>query len=243
MLDHEPNEVMTLADVAEYLQVAEKTVLRMVQRGEIPAAKVASQWRFMRSLIRDWLVGRMQAVPAVDVWPDRSAASLLPLREVLRAELMSFDLEPGPKEAMLRQLMAPLVRTGFASDPSRLLRSLVERERMMTTAVGHGIAIPHPRRPIEGMFEEPGVALGICPRGTNFDAIDDQKVHVFFLICATREEVHLNLMAKVAWLSRQDVGRRLLQVRTSGEAWDVVSRAAEGLDRSDATATSRSEEP
>ncbi|MFO7906970.1 MAG: PTS sugar transporter subunit IIA [Planctomycetota bacterium] len=242
MVDDEPNEIMTLADVAEYLQVAEKTVLRMVQRGEIPAAKVASQWRFMRGLIRDWLVGRMQAVPGADGLPDQRAPSLLPLREVLRAELMSFDVEPGPKEAVLRQLLAPLVRTGFASAPSCLLKGLVERERMMTTAIGHGIAIPHPRRPIGGMFAEPAVAMGICPRGTDFDAIDDQKVHVFFLICATREEIHLNLMAKVAWLSRQDVSRRLGRVKTSAEAWDVVTRATERVDRTDLPHASRSEE-
>lgn len=243
MVENEPNEVMTLADVAEYLQVAEKTVLRMVQRGEIPAAKVASQWRFMRSLIRDWLVGQMQAVPGTEVLPGQPATSLLPLREVLRAELMSFDVQPGPKEAILRQLLAPLVRTGFAADPSRLLKGLIERERMMTTAIGHGIAIPHPRRPLGGMFPEPAVAMGICPQGTDFDAIDDQKVHVFFLICATREEIHLNLMAKVAWLSRQNVMRKLVAVKTSAEAWDLVTRAAEGVDRTDAASAARSEEP
>src|SRR6056297_2073081 len=139
MSDNEQNEIMTLSELPEYLQVAEKTVLRMVQRGEIPAAQVASQWRFMRSLIRDWLVGQMQGVT-----PTASArsthGSLLPLGEVLRPELMIFNIQPGPKEAVLRQLIAPLMSTGFAADPSRLLTSLIERERMMTTAVGHAIA-------------------------------------------------------------------------------------------------------
>ena len=199
------NEIMTLAEVAEYLQLAERTVLRMAQRGDIPAAKVASQWRFMRPLVREWLVGQMQAFPAPQAAGTADLKGpLLPLPEVLHGELMTFDLKPGPKESILRQLLAPLLRTGFANDTNLLLRSLLDRERMMTTAVGHGIAIPHPRRLLPGMFPEPAVALGICPEGTDFGAIDDQLVHIFFLTCATREELHLQLMANLSWLTRRE---------------------------------------
>ena len=199
-------EIMTLAEVAEYLQLAERTVLRMAQRGDIPAAKVASQWRFMRPLVREWLVGRMQAFPTQTTLPAAGDLKdpLLPLCEILHPELMTFDLEPGPKESILRQLLAPLLKTGFAKDTNLLLGGLLDRERMMTTAVGHGIAIPHPRRLMGGMFPEPAVALGICPKGTDFGAIDDQLVHIFFLTCATREEIHLRLMANISLLTRRE---------------------------------------
>jgi nitrogen PTS system EIIA component len=225
------SEIMTIAQVAEYLQLAEKTVLRMVQRGEIPAAKVASQWRFLRPVVRDWLLARMQTLtPHAPVGGD----SLLPLQEIIRPELMTLDVQPGPKEAILRQLLAPLLRTGFAQDTNRLLATLVERERMMTTAIGHGIAIPHPRRPIAGMFPEPAIALGLCADGADFEAIDDQKVHVFFLMCATREEIHLKLMAKVAWLAREDLLSRLRIATTPQEAHSVIAEVARGFEDSPA---------
>lgn len=201
--DAKGHEVMTLADVSQYLQLAEKTVLRMAQRGEIPAAKVASQWRFLRPVIRDWLAGQMQTLPESKL---DSMANLqpttLPLHEVVRPELITLKVTPGSKDQVLRQLVAPLKKTGFAANPALLLDSLIERERMMTTAVGHGIAIPHPRQPFTDMFPEPAIALGICREGVDFQAIDDQRVHLFFLICATREAIHLELMAKVAWFSR-----------------------------------------
>ena len=63
-------EVMTLEEVAEYLQVSQKSILRMAQSGKIPAAKVASQWRFMRSVVDDWLMAQME-IPSV-----RSSASV-----------------------------------------------------------------------------------------------------------------------------------------------------------------------
>jgi len=51
---------MTLAEMAEYLKVSQKTIVRMVHAGKLPGAKVASQWRFVRAAIDDWLNTRMQ---------------------------------------------------------------------------------------------------------------------------------------------------------------------------------------
>jgi len=227
------HEVMTAAEVAEYLQLAEKTVLRMAQSGKIPAAKVASQWRFMRPVVRDWLAAQMQMTPseATDETLAPSRGMLSPT-EVIRPDLMSLNITPGPKEQVLGQLVAPLAQTGFAADPPRLLRGLIERERMMTTAVGGGIALPHPRRPIPGMFPEPALAVGICRPGCEFGAIDDRLVHVFFLICATRDEIHLQLMATVTWLSRQEgIIDKLRGATTTHEAIAIINEGQSTLGR------------
>jgi len=61
--DDKSTELLTLAEVAHYLKVAEKTVLRMVHNNEIPSIKVASQWRFRRSMIDDWLMSQMKSPP------------------------------------------------------------------------------------------------------------------------------------------------------------------------------------
>ena len=226
------NEIMTLAEVAQYLQLAEKTVLRMAQRGDIPAAKIASQWRFMRPVIRDWLAGQMLTIHSSELESLASKENaILPLHEVLRPNLMVFNISPGPKESILKQLVIPLQKTGFARDPSILLQSLIERERMMTTAVGHGIAMPHPRTPIAGMFAEPVIVLGLCPKGTNFEAVDDQLTHIFFLICATREEIHLQLMAKVSWLSRHDdIMSQIKQASSGQQVIDIITKTAKKID-------------
>lgn len=201
----EPPELMTLPQAAAYLQLAEKTVLRMAQRGDLPAAKVASQWRFLLPVIRDWLARQMQSLPVARLEElGRGHKGLLRVGEVIRPEHVKLNIRRGPKERVLAQLVAPLTRSGFISQGRRLLKSLLDREAMMTTAIGHGVAMPHPRRVISGLFPEPVLVLGICPAGTDFEAVDDRLVHVFFLICATRDEIHLRLMARVAWLVRDD---------------------------------------
>ncbi|MFP3938287.1 MAG: PTS sugar transporter subunit IIA [Phycisphaerae bacterium] len=236
-------EVMTPAEVAEYLQLAERTVLRMAQRGEIPATKVASQWRFLRPAVREWLESRMQTMPRSEL--QRVAESTRPalrLVEVIRPELTRPDISPGPKEDVLSRLVEPLRTTGFARDPQRLLDALLQREEMMTTAVGHGVALPHPRRVLTDMFAEPAVAMGICPAGTDFDAVDAEPVHLLFLICATCEREHLQLMAKVSWLTRrEDIRRQLRDASSQQDAQDVIARATEEIEPADANHSDREE--
>src|SRR3989339_1377334 len=134
---------MTLAEVAEYLHRADRTVRRMAQKSEIPAAKIASQWRFIRSVVRDWVAAKMQTLPAEQL-SLASTHNLLTLGEVVREDLVNIDITAGPKQAVLKQLVEPLTNSGIIADTGVLLESLIERERLMTTAVGHGIAIPCP---------------------------------------------------------------------------------------------------
>lgn len=220
------NEVMTLPEVAQYLQLAEKTILRMAQRGEIPAAKVASQWRFLKPVIKDWLATQMQSMGGVSRTPQTIPETGPSLTQVVRPELMNLNMTPGHKEQILRQLIDPLQKTRFLSSSDALLQSLIERERLMSTGVGHGIAIPHPRRPLKNLFSIPAIALGICPEGTPFDAIDDQPVYLFFLICAPQDGIHLELMAKIAWLGRQQpVIDKLIQCRSQTDVIKQLTKA------------------
>ncbi len=227
------DEIMTLAEVAEYLHLAEKTVVRMAQRKEIPAAKMGSQWRFVRSVVRERLVSQMTALaplPSLSAGSEGSsgpAASRLELRDVLHPSLMNMDIAPGPKEAVLRQLVAPLCTRNMVKDARRLLDRMLERETIATTGMGHGVAFPHPRRPEAGMFSRPAIVVGVCPEGTDFGAIDNQTVRVFFLICATSESTHLRLMAEAAWLSRLDAVSRLPGIRRREDAWELLIAEAE----------------
>ena len=226
--DSDRREIMTLSEVADYLRLAERTVLRMAQRGEVPAAKVASQWRFLRPLIQGWVAAQMRGLPEGTANGIAISSGGL-LQEVIHPELTVFDIAPGPKEAILQRLVGSLIAAAAVRDPTRLLTSLMQRERVMTTGIGHGVAIPHPRRPIPGMFPEPVVVVGMCPRGTDYQAIDDQLVHVVFLVCATRIEVHLDLMAKVAWLMRQPEMDELKRATSSGEVSVLVARAVQRI--------------
>ena len=213
-------QVLTLAQVAEHLQLAERTVLKMAQRGEIPAAKIASQWRFVRAIIDDWLVTRMSSPAGREPEP---AAGPLDLSVVLRPEFVLLQLRPEPRDGVLKQLINPLVSSGYIRDGGLLLRVLIEREELMSTCIGFGVAIPHPRTPLNGLFPAPAVAVGRCPGGVDFGAPDGRPTDVFFLVCATDLSVHLRLMSKVArFASREDLMARLRKATHVKEVTDAL---------------------
>jgi hypothetical protein len=64
-------------------------------------------------------------------------------------------------------------------------------------------------------------------------------VNVFFLICATREEIHLQLMAKVAWLSRRDVLGKLRTARDARTAHEIIAQAVQEIDANRSAAKPR----
>jgi excisionase family DNA binding protein len=216
--------IMTLGEMAEYLKIARKSLLRMAQQGDIPATKVASQWRFMRGVIDDWLIARMKTLPEAELeLLIRSDKLPIPLPRLLPPELVRLDIRGSSKLKVLGQLCEPLVATGLLADPEALLAKLTEREEMVSTAIFPGIAIPHARKPEDCPVPEPRLVLGICPEGVDFDSLDGRPTYVLFLVCANQVAVHLKVIAELALLFRRaHLVEALRQVRSPAQALEVL---------------------
>lgn len=204
MSDSVDNEIMTLSEVAAYLKIAEKTVSRMITRGEIPCTKVASQWRFMKSMIDDWLISRMNVVPQNDLAKVlEHPEGLIPFTKLTSDALILDNVKPGSKKDILVQLVEPLVQQEIIEDAEDFLRKLLTREKMVTTGIGRGVAIPHLRHPKENPGGGPRMVIGICKPGTDYESMDGKLTHLFFLLVSDSEVVHLRVMAKLNQILRE----------------------------------------
>lgn len=221
-----PKEVMTLGEVALYLKLAEKTVLRMAHRGQIPCAKVGSQWRFIRSMIDEWLMARMKGTHRTELSRlIESKPDIVPLSRLVRPELVRMDLQPGSKRDVLRQLVQPLVDSGVIRSGEAFVARLMERENIAATTVSRGVAIPHLRHPRE-YPAGPVLAVGVCREGTDFQAPDGEKTHLVFLLVTDSEVVHLRVLAKLGRILRQDeLLSRMLRAATREELIGLVIQA------------------
>ena len=198
------NEIMTLSEVANYLKIAEKTVSRMITRGEIPCTKVASQWRFMKSMIDDWLISRMNVVPQNDLAKIlESPEGLIPFTRLTNLEFILPSIKSGPKREILAQLIQPLADAEIIDDKEEFLRKLLAREKMVTTGIGRGVAIPHLRHPKENPGGGPRMVVGICKEGTDYESMDGKLTHLFFLLVSDSEVVHLRVLAKINQILRE----------------------------------------
>lgn len=227
MSTQKQQEIMTLAELANYLKVAEKTVVRMAREGKIPGTKVASQWRFMRSLVDEWLEKRMQPVTQNNLFELlKHAPEVVPVSRLVSPDLMLFDIKPGPVEAVLEQLTTPLEKNGLIEDRKQYLKLLIQREQLHSTAIAPHVAIPHARSPSDASLKKSALVVGVSPEGVDFGAGDDLKTHVFILICSEDEVVHLRLLAKISrLLSQKTMIKRLITCTNSEQVIALLAEA------------------
>lgn len=218
---------MTLAELANYLKVAEKTVVRMAREGKIPGTKVASQWRFMRSMVDEWLQKRMQPVTRTNLFELlKHAPEVVPVSRLVSPDLMLFDVKPGPMPKVLEQLILPLEKKGLIEDRKLYLDLLIKREQLHSTAIAPHVAIPHARTPSDCNLKKSALVVGISPEGVDFGADDKEKTHVFLLICSEDEVVHLRLLAKISrLLSRKVMIKRLMTCTNSEQVIALLAEA------------------
>jgi PTS system nitrogen regulatory IIA component len=97
-----------------------------------------------------------------------------------------------------------------------LYRQIMEREAIVSTGIGHGIALPHPRNPVlEGSNEEPLVAIAFTVMPIDWDTQDGSKVHTVFIIISSSAKQHLDTLSRINFLCQKEKFRSLIDARVS----------------------------
>lgn len=225
-MDKALNEIMTVTDLAKYLKLAERTILRLVHDNTLPAARVGNQWRFLKSVIDEWLIKSMNLPVGRTVKSDKILISGL-----LDPEYINTDISPGPKSSVIRQMVGPLAEKGIISSSSLFVQKLITRENMHSTGIGGGIAFPHLRHPLENPDNAPAIIAGVCRKGTDFDSLDRKPVKLFFLLCIKDETTHIKIMSQLSFLLKDSVFRDKLIDSASPENLISLIRQAETGDK------------
>lgn len=217
-------ELLTLSEVAEYLRVAEKTIHRMVQKGEIPCVKIASQWRFRKDMLDSWL-GFENSKPFKNninkLLEDNP--ELVPLNKLTDLPFILSEISPGNKESILSQLIKPLVDKKIIKHEKQYLKMLMEREDMMSTAIGEYIAFPHIRETNKNPKGEPFFVIGKCSKGTDYDSIDGKLTHVFFLLISGNVVTHLRILGKLSKMAQSpDVINNIIKSNSANEIYKAL---------------------
>lgn len=150
------------------------------------------------------------------------------LTDILIRDACLVDMQAKTKKEALRELASGLAAQVSGLDPARLLDLLLEREKLGTTAMGDGIAIPHAR--IESL-DRLLAAFGRSRHGVDFDSVDGKRTHLFFLLVApgTEGSAHLLTLARLSRLLTQAEFRaKLLDVDSTEDLFRAVEQEESG---------------
>ncbi len=195
-------DLMTLKEIAERLRLSERTVSRLAHKGEIPALKVAHQWRFDRAAIDDWMTKRGSVPVTEQRLPATATGVLEPLTvaDAINPTRIKLDLLATERDSVLMELVALVIDNPVGRLPEMLFAALKAREDLCPTCIREGVAVPHARNALVGVVDKPVLAYGRHRTGVNFGALDGKPVRHFFLLCAPNVRDHLHLLAQLARL-------------------------------------------
>jgi PTS system nitrogen regulatory IIA component len=226
---NDPDEILTIKQVADALKVNERAIYKLAQEGGIPAVKVANQWRFRRSMIDGWLDLRMSHNLASHGEPDQPQETNgeLSIAGILRPEAMRLNMAATTKIEALEELAAVLARSYDVRDAAGLRQAVLSRERLCSTAVVESVAMPHPRYNGSRFTREPAIAVGRSAPGLDFGSLDGKPTHLVLMLCAPSDSLHLRMIAKLGRLLGDATLKQALMAAPGPEAFIELIRARE----------------
>ncbi len=221
---------LTVRDVSEMLDVSEKTVYRWLTERKLPGYRMSGQYRFSRAEVLEWATAnRLKVSVAALEEPEEPGYPMPSLADGIQAGGIFYRLGGTDKESALRSIVE-VVRLPDEVDRDFLLQVLLARERMASTAVGDGIAIPHARHPIVLHVMKPMVALGFLERPVDFGALDGIPVQTLFTVISPTAKAHLHLLSRVSFALKDGEFKSLVLAQAGREELlSAIQRISDGL--------------
>ncbi len=147
------------------------------------------------------------------------------LADVITEDCIIPELSANDKDSLLREMVAHLAGHTSGLDAEKAMQALLEREGQGTTGIGHGVAIPHGR--IKGL-DCIKVSFGRSRKGVDFKAMDNQPVHLFFLIMVPENSAAacLKLLASISrLLKNHELRAGLLNAGGPSEMMSIINEA------------------
>jgi nitrogen PTS system EIIA component len=147
------------------------------------------------------------------------------LADILRESCVIADIQGVAKREILLEMVGTLKKAKLIEDIDSAVEIVMERESLGSTGIGDGVAIPH------GKMKKLKTILCVAGRskeGVNFNAVDGQPVHIFFLVLAPEDSasLHLKVLSRISKVLRdQSFRKKLLTLSDAHEIYASIIEA------------------
>lgn len=217
---------LTVKDVAELLNVSEKTIRRWTSDSKIPYYRLNQQVRFCRSEIENWVLsckqeGDFPPFTEEESPHERLGTQQFGLYRAIHKGGVYHGIPGDTKEEVIRNAMQAIARD-LHLDAEVITDLLLDREQLMPTALSNGVGVPHTRDFL--LQESYDVIAVVSPKKPiEYGALDGQPVETLFFLFACDDKRHLHLLAKLAHLSSKKENLRFLRsCPTKAELLDYI---------------------
>jgi len=221
---------LTVEEVIEIFNVPEKTIYRWIKTQGLPAYRVHDEYRFNQTDLIEWA-----SAHNVNVSPVQIENSLLHQPDSVQSFYRALALGDihfhvvGDNKSTILRTIVDLLNLPVRIDRELLLQMLLAREEMGSTALGDGIAIPHPRNPIVLGVPEPVITLCFLEHPIDFGAEDRIPVSIIFMLISPTHQTHLHLLSRLSYFLNDQKFHSAVTTHASRE---VILNEAQRVERS-----------
>ncbi len=192
---------LTINDIVRVFEVSEQTVNRWIEKKNMPCVRANEQYRFNYIELLDWALRKnIRLTPEVLALGDRENHDSSVLYQAIKDGDIHYDIPGENREEVLRSIVDALpLPPAEKLNKESLWQMLVAREKMMPTALGNGIAIPHVRNPVVLHVDHPSISLCFLKKPVDFKALDGKPVFIVFTILSPSVKKHLGILSRLAF--------------------------------------------
>ncbi len=143
------------------------------------------------------------------------------LGQLIREDCVHLDIPATEKASLIRMMVGQLASVGLVQDTEAVVQALLERERVMSTGIGGGVAIPHAQTPAVQ-----SLAVSLCrpSQGIDFASLDEKPVRLVFMIVGPEERGgFIRILARISRLLYSgDLQGRLLEAPSPAEVVRII---------------------
>ena len=203
----------TIKDVSVLLTRPEKEIQNLMKANEIPYQIINDKYFFNKQQIVEWALIRNIPIN-ISNHSNMSEYQVKALNTILDQNSFYYDCALT-EESYLEQMLG-MVHLDANVDKAIIIQLLKNREALMSTAIGNGISLPHPRIPLM-VGRNPLINFFFPQRPLDLKSIDGKPVHTIILLVSQTIKQHLSLLAHLSFMLSQETFRAALENRLSSQ--------------------------
>lgn len=202
---------LKIDEISRCLELPSTTVERWVRQGRIPVKMIGDTCLFSDTALRKWAEEHnLPYHPPGEQQQEKPDEVPEGLADAIGRGGIYYHLPGQTVEEVISEAVSAMKAIESEAARHTLYESLVAREQMMSTGIGNGVAIPHPRTPLNQTGIPTQIAVFFLERPVDFKAVDKKPVYVLFVLVAGSSQKHLHLLSRLSYCLRDATFLNLL---------------------------------
>lgn len=208
---------LSVYDLSKHLGVATSTIERWLRQGKLPVSRKGAKIKFHVKELENWASKHnlILNISQEQTSSDQKSTSVISLSNAVKNGGVYAGISGNSPQEVLADALAKAQNIPQAHR-EELLAKLMEREAALSTGIGSGIAIPHPREQVD-FIDSPMAIVCYLKEAVDYNALDNQPVLYLFILLCPDLKMHLKLLSSLSYCLRDPNFSTFLETQPSME--------------------------